>query len=78
VKYPPEAVKKGITGEVLIGFMVSKEGKIKDVTVVRPVNPLLDAEAKRVISIMPDWKPGKQGGKAVEVFMKVPVKFALN
>ncbi len=78
VKYPPEAAKKGITGEVLVEFLVSKNGKIMDVTVIKPVNPLLDAEAKRVIGSMPDWKPGKQGGKAVDVNLRVPVKFALH
>jgi TonB family protein len=78
VKYPPEAVKKGITGVVLVDFLVSKDGKIKDIKVIKPVNPLLDAEAKRVIGSMPDWKPGKQGGKAVNVNMRVPVKFALH
>jgi TonB family protein len=78
VKYPPEAVKKGITGEVLVEFLVSKDGKIIDVTVGRPVNPLLDAEAKRVIGSMPDWTPGMQGGKPVDVYIKVPVNFALK
>jgi TonB family protein len=78
VKYPGEAVKKGITGEVTVGFLVSKEGKIKDVQIVKSVDPSLDGEAKKVISNMPNWKPGKQGGKTVDVYMKVPVKFALN
>jgi hypothetical protein len=46
--------------------------------VSRQVNPLLDAEAKRVIGNMPDWKPGSQNGKKVDVQMKVPVEFKLQ
>ena len=78
LKYPGEAVKSGITGKVFVDFMVSSKGKIKNVTVSKPVNPLLDAEAKRVISSMPDWKPGSQAGKAVNVQMIVPVEFKLQ
>jgi TonB family protein len=78
LKYPGEAVKGNITGTVLVDFMVSSSGKVKNVVVNKPVNPLLDAEAKRVISSMPDWKPATQAGKAVNVQMMVPVEFKLQ
>jgi TonB family protein len=78
IKYPGEAVKKKITGKVYVDFMVSSTGKVKDVVVSKPVHPLLDAEAKRVISNMPDWKPGSQAGKPVDVQMQVPVEFKLK
>jgi TonB family protein len=78
VKYPAEAVKGNITGKVFVDFMVSSKGKVKNVQVAKPVHPLLDAEAKRVISNMPDWKPGSQGGKPVDVQMMVPVEFRLD
>jgi len=78
LKYPAEAVKGKITGKVTVSFVVTKTGKVKDVAVVKPVNPALDAEAVRVISSMPDWKPGKQGGKGVDVLFRVPVEFKLN
>jgi TonB family protein len=78
IKYPVDAAKKNITGEVLVNFVVSNNGKIKNVKVEKSVNPLLDAEAIRVISSMPDWKPGTQGGKSVEVNMMVPISFALD
>jgi TonB family protein len=78
IKYPEEAVKKHITGQVLVKFTVSINGKILNVKVNQPVNPLLDAEAIRVVSNMPDWKPGRQGGKPVDVYMKMPVNFALK
>ncbi len=78
LKYPAEAYTKKITGIVNVAFLVTSAGKIRDVQVIKPVNPLLDAEAKRVISSMPDWKPGTQHGKTVPVQMKVPVEFKLK
>ena len=78
IRYPVEAVKAKITGNVYVNFIVSSTGKVKNVVVSKPVLPLLDAEAKRVISSMPDWKPGSQAGKPVDVQMIVPVEFKLN
>jgi TonB family protein len=78
VKYPGEAVKNKITGRVFVIFEVTEAGTIKNVKVEKPVNPLLDAEAVRVVSSMPAWKPGSQSGKPVNVFMKVLVSFDLN
>jgi TonB family protein len=78
LKYPGEAVKGKITGKVFVDFMVSSTGKVKNVQVSKPVHPLLDAEAKRVISNMPDWKPGSQAGKPIDVQMLVPVEFRLQ
>ncbi len=75
LKYPGEAYNKKIMGSVNVGFLVTASGKIMDVKVINSVNPLLDAEAKRVISSMPDWKPGTQKGKPVPVQMKVQVEF---
>jgi TonB family protein len=77
-KYPPEAVKNKITGKVLVDFLVDKTGKISNVKVSQSVHPLLDAEAVRLISSMPSWIPGKQAGKPVDVYMKLPVDFKLN
>jgi TonB family protein len=78
LKYPAEAVKNKITGKVLVNFTVTWAGKIKNATVSKSVSPLLDAEAIRVISSMPDWKPASQGGKPVDVQYCVPVEFKLN
>ena len=77
LKYPADAAGKKVTGTVDVGFLVTTTGKIKDVQVIKPVYPSLDTEAKRVISSMPDWKPGSQHGKPVPVQMKVPVEFKL-
>lgn len=78
LKYPAEAYRKKITGKVFVGFTVSATGKIKDVRVEKLVNPLLDAEAERLISSMPDWKPGTQNSKTVNVRIKIPVEFRLQ
>jgi TonB family protein len=78
LKYPGEAVKGNITGKVFVDFMVSSTGKVKNVQVSKPVHPVLDAEAIRVISNMPDWKPGSQAGKPVDVQIMVPVQFKLK
>ena len=78
LKYPAEAVKDKITGKVNVNFIVSSTGKVKDVKVTKAVHPLLDAEARKVISNMPDWKPGSQAGKPVDVQMMVPVEFKLD
>jgi TonB family protein len=76
--YPTEAVKKGISGNVILRFVVTEKGDIEDVQVVRKVNPLLDKEAIRVVKAMPKWKPGKQNGKAVKTQYNLPVRFVLQ
>jgi protein TonB len=78
VKYPGEAVNEKISGRVFVNFVVSAEGKVKNVKVIKSVHPLLDKEAVRVIGMMPEWKPGRQMGKAVDVAYTVPVEFTLQ
>lgn len=78
IRYPKEAHEKGTQGRVISNFVVMKDGSIGDVQIVRGVDPLLDAEAVRVISSMPAWKPGKQRGQAVNVRYTLPVVFSLN
>src|ERR1035437_4184373 len=78
LKYPAEAMKSKITGKVYINFIVSSTGKVKNAVVSKSASPLLNAEAIRVISSMPDWKPGSQAGKPVEVQIMVPVEFKLK
>jgi TonB family protein len=77
LKYPAEAKEKGIEGKVYVSYIISPKGKVDEVKVVRPVDPSLDAEAKRVIEGMPDWTPGKQRGKSVAVNFTSPVNFEL-
>ena len=78
VNYPTEAIEKGIQGRVIVQMVVTKEGYIADTKIARGIDPLLDAEALRVVSNMPNWKPGKQKGEAVNVMYTLPVMFRLN
>ena len=78
IKFPAQAAENGIQGRVIIQMVVTKEGDIAEAKVVRGVDPLLDAEALRVINSMPKWKPGKQRGEAVNVKYTIPVMFKLT
>jgi TonB family protein len=78
VKYPDDAVKKGIQGKVYVTFVVSKDGTVADAKIARGVDPSLDTEALRVVNNLPKWKPGKQKGQAVNVSYTVPINFKLQ
>ncbi|MBP1539861.1 MAG: TonB family protein [Prevotella sp.] len=78
VKYPIPAQENGISGRVVISFVVETDGSITQVQVAKPVDPLLDKEAARVVSSMPKWVPGQQNGQKVRVKYNVPVNFKLQ
>ena len=78
IKYPTIAQENGVQGRVIVQFVVNRDGSIVDPVVMRGVDPHLDKEALRVISLMPKWKPGKQRGKEVRVKYTVPVMFRLQ
>jgi TonB family protein len=77
LKYPEKAIMEKAEGTVVVRFIINKSGKLEDFTVVKSIHPLLDAEALRVLSLMPDWKPAKQGGEPKDVFYYADVKFKL-
>jgi len=76
-RYPESAIVNGITGRVVIRFCVTKAGSVDKITVLKGIDPLLDAEAKRVVASLPEFIPGYQGGDAVPVWYMVPVTFSL-
>ena len=78
INYPEDCKKEGVQGRVIVQFVVDKDGSIKDPTIARGVHPSLDKEALRVLSSMPNWKPGKQKGEAVKVKYTIPVMFRLQ
>ena len=78
LKYPAVAKELGVQGTVIINFVVNKEGKITRLKVVRGIGAGCDEEALRIMGVMPDWKPGMQGGKPVNVSYTVPIKFAVK
>ena len=78
VRYPAIAKEYNITGKVYVSFIVDKQGHVTNVKIVRGVDKNLDAEAVRVVSSLPKYKPGKQRGKAVRVMFTIPINFTLN
>lgn len=78
VKYPEEAVREGVQGRVMVDFIIEKDGKISNVKVSKSVSPELDAQAVKVISASPKWKPGKLKGEKVRTAMTIPVEFRLE
>ena len=78
IRYPVAAMQQGIQGMVICNFVVMTDGTISDVQIVRGVDPSLDAEAMRVLRLMPEWKPGKQRGQNVNVRFTIPIVFNLN
>jgi TonB family protein len=78
VKYPENAKKNNIQGKVILRFCITAKGNVDRVSVLRGVDPEIDAEAFRVVSSLPPFKPGRQGGKEVPVWYMVPVIFALK
>lgn len=78
LKYPEKALQEGVQGRVMVDFIVEKDGKVTDVRVVKGVSPELDAEAIKVVSASPKWKPGRLAGEKVRVSMTIPVEFRLE
>ena len=78
IRYPKEAMESNTQGRVIVSFVVCKDGSICDAKVVKSVSPALDAEGLRVISSMPNWTPGTQSGKTVNVKYTVPISFRLD
>ena len=76
-RYPQEAVRQGISGRVMVAFVVEKNGEVSQIEVTRRVHPLLDEEAIRVIAASPKWKPGEKNGEKVRVKISIPVYFEL-
>ncbi len=75
LKYPENAKQLGMNREVLIQFIVNKNGKVEDVKVIQMVDSLLDKEAIRVVKSSPEWKPGMENGEKVNVQLVYPVIF---
>ena len=78
IKYPPIAQENGTQGQVVLQFVVERDGSIGDIKVVKSVDPYLDKEALRVVKTMPKWKPGMQRGKPVRCRFTLPVRFRLQ
>lgn len=78
LNYPKKAQKDGISGRVIVRFVVSEAGNIEDVVVTKGIGGGCDEEAARVVREMPKWSPGTQEGKPVKVYFNLPIVFNLK
>ena len=78
IKYPEQAEREGIEGRVVAGFIVERDGSVSNIEILKSVHPLLDAEVVRVMSLMPNWIPGKQHGMPIRTRYSMPVTFRLQ
>ena len=78
IKYPVIAQKSKEQGRVIIQMVISKDGSLSNIKVLRSVSPSLDAEAVRVVGNMPKWEPGMQKGQPVSVKYTIPIVFRLQ
>jgi TonB family protein len=76
IRYPEVARNAGVQGTTFVQFIVSEDGSISDVSIIKGVSPECDAEAMRVVGLSPKWIPGKQSGQNVKVRFVLPIKFA--
>ncbi len=77
IRYPKRSRNRGIQGKVMVRFVIEEDGRLSNIRVIESVNEELDAEAVRVIKMMPRWEPGKQDGENVRVTYNLPIKFTL-
>jgi len=77
-QYPEVAKENNIQGRVIVRFCVTSTGSVNQISIFKGVDPELDEEAMRVVSTLPTFKPGRQGGKPVPVWFIVPINFQLK
>lgn len=78
LRYSAIGEEYAIQSRIVLRFVISKKGKIKDIEKVKDMgNPLADSLIK-VVKMMPDWNPGKQNGKAVDVYYTLPMLIHLR
>ena len=78
IKYPEAARKRGVEGTVVIKFVIDKTGKVMSPEVVKSIGGGCDKEALRIVETMPNWIPGKQRGKNVNVYFNLPIRYLLE
>lgn len=79
LQYPPMAQEEGITGTVIIEFIVNMDGRLSDIKVVQSVDRSLDREAIHVVKLMPAWKPGiSNTGEKIIAKRILPIEFVLQ
>ena len=77
LKYPQPSLNNGIEGVVTVKFTVKTDGALDNFSIVRLVDPDLEAEAVRLVKGMPAWTPATVGGTPVDSESNVEVVFTL-
>lgn len=79
LKYPTSARRSDVEGVVYVAFVIEKNGSVSNISVVKGIHPECDAEAARVVSLFPNWKPGRNArNKAVRSKFVLPIKYKLT
>ncbi len=78
LKYPVIAKESGISGQVIVQFVVNSDGSIKAAKVSKGIGGGCNEEALRIVNSMPKWNPGKHNGRNVPVTYTLPIKFVLQ
>lgn len=78
IQYPESAIESALEGRVVVRFIVRKDGTLSNLKIVKSLQEDCDKEALRIVKKMPQWIPGKQRGKEVDVYYAIPVLFRLN
>lgn len=77
LQYPDAAKATHAKGTVYVGFKVTREGKIANPRILKSPDSVLDGEALRLVSIMPDWTPGTISGTPADVQYVLPIEFVV-
>jgi TonB family protein len=78
IKYPKRARRTGTEGKVFVQFVIEKDGSISDIKVIKGLDKSTDAEAVRLVNLMPKWTPGYVRGLAVKSKFVLPLAFKLE
>jgi len=77
-KYPPEALRRGLSGQVVVQFVVDEQGRVLDPVVVKTTAAEFNDEARRLAWLMPRWEPGREHGQPVRVRCTLPIGFTFR
>jgi TonB family protein len=73
--YPEEAKKEGVEGQVIVSFVICKDGRISNIEILKGIGNGCDEAAKELIEKMPEWEAGEQRGRKVMVEVQLPITF---
>lgn len=77
IRYPAEALKRGIEGRVVLSFIVERDGSVSTIELLQSPDRILSEEARRAVAASPKWSPGRQRGHLVRVRYTLPVDFSI-